>query len=49
MMPTCMDAFEALELRLISAPCLVVPEVSSDSTFTVATNASSAGIAGLLQ
>jgi hypothetical protein len=32
----CLEAFETLKLRLISAPCLILPEVSSDATFTVA-------------
>jgi hypothetical protein len=43
MAPTCIEAFEILELGLISAPCLVLPKVSSDATFTVATNASAVG------
>jgi hypothetical protein len=43
MAPTCIEAFETLELGLISAPCLVLPKVSSDATFTVATNASAVG------
>jgi hypothetical protein len=46
--PTCLEAFETLKLRLISAPCLILPEVSSDATFTVATNASTVGIATVL-
>jgi hypothetical protein len=46
--PTCLEAFETLKLRLISAPCLVLPEVSSDATFTVATDASSVGIAAIM-
>jgi hypothetical protein len=41
----CLEAFETLKLRLISAPCPILPEVSSDATFIVATNASSVGIA----
>jgi hypothetical protein len=44
----CLEAFETLKLRLISAPCLILPEVSSDATFTVATYASSVGIASVL-
>jgi hypothetical protein len=28
-----------IKLRLISAPCLILPEVGSDATFTVATDA----------
>jgi hypothetical protein len=43
--PACLEAFETLKLRLISAPCVILPEVSSDATFTVATNASTMGIA----
>jgi hypothetical protein len=41
----CLEAFETLKLRLISAPCLILPEVSSDAMFTVATGASTMGIA----
>jgi hypothetical protein len=44
----CLEAFETLKLQLISAPCLILPEVSSDATFTVATNASSVGIATIM-
>jgi hypothetical protein len=44
----CLEAFETLKLRLISAPCLILPEVSYDATFTAATNASSVGIATVL-
>jgi hypothetical protein len=40
----CLEAFETLKLRLISVPCMIVPVVSSDATFTVATNASKEGI-----
>jgi hypothetical protein len=43
--PHCLEAFETLKLRLISAPCLILPEVSSDMVFTVATYASTVGIA----
>jgi hypothetical protein len=43
--PTCMELFETRKLRLISAPCLVLPEVSSDATFTVAIGVSAVGIA----
>jgi hypothetical protein len=46
--PTCLEAFETLKLRLISAPCLILPEVGSDASFTVATNASTMGIAAVL-
>jgi hypothetical protein len=47
-MHACLEAFETLKLRLISAPCLILPEVSSDATFTVATYASSMGIATVI-
>jgi hypothetical protein len=30
----CLEALETLKLRLIPAPCLILPEVSSDATFT---------------
>jgi hypothetical protein len=43
--PACSEAFETLKLRLISAPCVILPEVNSDATFTVATDASTVGIA----
>jgi hypothetical protein len=46
--PTCLEAFETLKLRLISAPCLILPGVSSDATFTVATDASTVGIASVM-
>jgi hypothetical protein len=46
--PARLEAFETLKLRLISTPCLILPEVSSDATLTVATNASSMGIAAVL-
>jgi hypothetical protein len=41
------EAFETFKLRLISAPCLIFPEVSSDAILTVATNALSMGIAAV--
>jgi hypothetical protein len=44
----CLEAFETLKLRLISAPCLILPAVSSVATFTVATNASTIGIAAVI-
>jgi hypothetical protein len=44
----CLEAFETLKLRLISAPCLILPEVGSDATFTVATEASTVGIATVM-
>jgi hypothetical protein len=43
-----LEAFETLKLRLISAPCLILPEVGSDATFTVATVASTLGIATIM-
>jgi hypothetical protein len=46
--PTCLEAFKTLKLRLISAPCPILPEVGSDATFTVATDASTMGIAAVL-
>jgi hypothetical protein len=45
MTPAYFEAFHTLKLRLISAPCLILAEVSSDATFTVATDTSSMGIA----
>jgi hypothetical protein len=45
--PAYLEAFETLKLRLISAPCLIFPEVCSDATFTVAINASTMGIAAI--
>jgi hypothetical protein len=44
----CLEAFETLKFRLIFAPCLILPEVSSDATFTVATYASTMGIAAVM-
>jgi hypothetical protein len=46
--PACLEAFETFKLGLISAPCLILPEVGSDATFTVATCASTVGIAGVM-
>jgi hypothetical protein len=46
--PAYLEAFETPTLRLISAPCKILPEVSSDAMFTVATNALIVGIAVLL-
>jgi hypothetical protein len=43
-----LEAFETLKSRLISAPCLILPEVSSDARFTVARDASSLGIVAIL-
>jgi hypothetical protein len=44
----CLEAFKTLKLRLISTPCMILPEVGSDATFTVATNASIVGIAAVM-
>jgi hypothetical protein len=44
----CLEVFETLKLRLISAPCLILPKVGSDATFTVATDASTPGIAAVM-
>jgi hypothetical protein len=46
--PACLEAFGILKLRLISSPCLILPEVSSDAMFTVAIYASTVGIATIL-
>jgi hypothetical protein len=46
--PACLEAFETLKLRLISALCVILPEVNSDATFTVATYASTVGIAAVM-
>jgi hypothetical protein len=46
--PACLEPFETLQLRLISAACLILPEVSSDATFTAATDASKLGIATVM-
>jgi hypothetical protein len=43
-----LEAFDTLKLRLISAPCVILPEVSSDATFTVATDTSTVGIATIM-
>jgi hypothetical protein len=45
----CLEAFETLKLRLISAPCLIILEVRSDAILTVAADASTVGTATLLQ
>jgi hypothetical protein len=45
----CLEAFETLKLRLISAPCMILPEVGSDATFTVATYALTLGIASVIK
>mmetsp|Transcript_32607 Transcript_32607/g.82239 ORF Transcript_32607/g.82239 Transcript_32607/m.82239 type:complete len:736 (-) Transcript_32607:576-2783(-) len=46
--PACQEAFETLRLRLISAPCLSIPSMGADATFTVATDASNVGLAAVL-
>jgi hypothetical protein len=43
----CLEVFDAFKLRLISAPCMILPQVISDALYTVATNASKAGIAAI--
>jgi hypothetical protein len=43
-----LEAFDILKLRLISAPCLILPEVGTDAIFTVARDASTVGIAAVL-
>jgi hypothetical protein len=44
----CLEAVDTLKLRLISAPCLILLEVSSDAAFTVASDASTMGIAAAI-
>jgi hypothetical protein len=44
----CLEAFETLKLRLISAPCLILREVSSDAIFTVAIDASTMEIVAVM-
>jgi hypothetical protein len=43
-----LEAFETLNLRLISTPCLILSEVSSGVMFTVAIAASIVGIAAVI-
>jgi hypothetical protein len=43
-----LETFENFKLRLSSAPCVILPEVSSDVTFTVAPYASTVGIAAFI-
>jgi hypothetical protein len=43
-----LEAYDIVKLRLVSGPCVVLPQVSSDATFTVATNASSLEIAAVM-
>jgi hypothetical protein len=46
---TGLKAFKTLKLWLITAPCeILIPEVSSDAMFTVATNASAVGTGTVL-
>ena len=46
---TGLKAFKTLKLWLITAPCVIlIPEVSSDAMFTVATNASAVGTGTVL-
>jgi hypothetical protein len=44
----CLENFEILKIRLISAPCLILPEANTDVMFTVATNASTVETATIL-
>jgi hypothetical protein len=46
--PIWLEAIETLKLRLISAPCMLLPEVGSDATSTVATDVSTLRIATVL-
>jgi hypothetical protein len=39
MTPACLEAFETLKVPRISAPCPILPGVSSDATCTVAKDA----------
>jgi hypothetical protein len=43
-----LEAFETLKLRSISSSCLILPEVSSDATFTVTTYAPTLGIVAIM-
>jgi hypothetical protein len=45
---TCLEAFETLKLRLISAPGVILAEVSSDAMSTIATSAWTVGIAAIM-
>jgi hypothetical protein len=46
--PKCLEAFENIKLRLISAPRVILPEAGSSATFTVATYTSAVGIATVM-
>jgi hypothetical protein len=46
--PLCSESFETLKLRLISAPYEILPDASSDATFTVATYVLTMGIAAIM-
>jgi hypothetical protein len=46
--PAYLEASETLKIWLISAPCQILPEVSSDATFTVAAYALTVGIASFM-
>jgi hypothetical protein len=46
--PASLEAFETLKLRLISAPCMILPEVCLGAMFTVATHASTVRIATVM-
>jgi hypothetical protein len=48
MTPAYFEAFEPLKLRLNPAPCLILPEASSNAKLTVATDVSTMGIAPIV-
>jgi hypothetical protein len=44
----CLEAFETLKLWLIFAPCLILPDIMLNATFTVAKYTSTMGIATIM-
>jgi hypothetical protein len=48
MTSACLEAFGTLMIRLIAATCLILPKVSSDAMFNVATDSSTLGIATVM-
>jgi hypothetical protein len=42
-----LEVFDTLKIRLIAAPCLILPDVSSDAAFTVAKDASTVRTASI--
>jgi hypothetical protein len=48
LMHACLEAFEALKLRLIPASCLVFPEIRSDAMSSIARDASTVEIGAIL-